>query len=80
MIMSTQATADAISTYVDTRSGDKSGGFFKRAFAAYTDARMQSARAAVGRELAGLSNAHLKSLGLNDAQVKTLRDTGRLID
>lgn len=80
MIMSTQATADTISTYVGERPANTEGrGVFQRAMDTFIDARMRSARAAVARELGTLSDDHLRSLGLGDAELKALRETGRLI-
>ena len=80
MIMSTQATADAVSTYVSARPDKAEGrGFFPRAMDTFVEARMRAARAVVARELGTLSDDHLKTLGLSDAELKTLRQTGRLI-
>lgn len=80
MIMSTQATAETISTYVDARPDPASErGFFQRAMDAFVRSRMMSARAVVARELNTLSDDHLKALGLSDDEVTGLRKTGRLI-
>jgi uncharacterized protein YjiS (DUF1127 family) len=79
MIMSTQATAGSVSAYVGARPKTNEGkGWVQRTMDAFVAARMRTARATVARELGTLSDDHLKALGLSDADIKSLRQTGRL--
>ncbi|MEM9029894.1 MAG: hypothetical protein AAGC70_16150 [Pseudomonadota bacterium] len=59
---------------------DEKPGFFSRLGTAYVNSLMKAGRARAARELLNLSDAHLHSIGLSDAQVATFRKTGRIPD
>lgn len=79
MIMSMQATFGAADGAVDGAASQRRGGpgFFSRLARRFIDARTQTAKARVQYELGGLSDSHLRALGLTDRQITDLRFAGR---
>ena len=77
MTMSTHTPTFSVHDFATTRErrADKPG-FFARAFEAYSDAMIATARARAARELFHLSDDHLGTLGMTPEQIVALRKSG----
>ncbi len=75
--MSTQTINYGNYEFAPEQTTEKSG-FWANFFEGFVAAREKEARLRVSQHLVGMSDAQLKTIGFEDAEIRTLRDTGIL--
>ena len=75
--MSTQTIGYGNYEFAPEQTTEKAG-FWGRLFDGFVTAREKEARIRVSQHLAGLSDAHLESIGFDHREIKALRETGIL--